>query len=314
MKHKLFCLILAAFLLLPGCGSSSAKSEDESTIKAAATTYPVYLLAQAVTDGVDGISVSLVIDQQVSCLHDYTLTMRDMEAVERADVLLINGAGLEDFLDDVLDGRNTIDCSTGISLLSSEEEHEEGQEEDSDHDHDHDHEDGHHHDQDPHIWMDPRNAAVMAQNLAEGLAQIDPDHADAYRANADAITADLTDFRQELLDRLEGKNINLITFHDGFGYFAESFGMHLLAAVEEEEGSEASAKTIVEITQLVNEHQLPAIFTEVNGSDATAKAIARECDIQIYPLSMCMSGNGGGLAAYKAVIQSNIETILEAYS
>lgn len=306
MKHKLFCIILAILILLSGCGSPSASSEDSSTIKAAATTYPVYLLAQAVTDGIDNVSVSLVIDQQVSCLHDYTLTMRDMEAVERADVLLINGAGLEDFLDDVLDGRTTIDCSTGIELLSSGEEQEEAS--------DHNHKDAHDHEQDPHIWMDPCNAAIMAQNLAEGLAQIDPGHADAYRANADAITTDLTDFRQELLNDLNGKAINLITFHDGFGYFAESFGLHLLAAVEEEEGSEASAKTIVEITQLVNKYQIPVIFTEVNGSNATAKAIARECDIQVDSLSMCMSGEGGGLAAYKAVIQSNIETILEAYS
>lgn len=306
MKHKLFCVILAILILLSGCGSSSALSEDSSTIKAAATTYPVYLLAQAVTDGIDNVSVSLVIDQQVSCLHDYTLTMRDMEAVERADVLLINGAGLEDFLDDVLDGRTTIDCSTGIELLSSGEEQEESS--------DHNHKDDHDHEQDPHIWMDPRNAAIMAQNLAEGLAQIDPSHADAYRANADAITTDLTSFRQELLNELNGKTINLITFHDGFSYFAESFGLHLLAAVEEEEGSEASAKTIVEITQLVNKYQIPVIFTEVNGSNATAKAIARECDIQVDSLSMCMSGEGGGLAAYKAVIQSNIETILEAYS
>lgn len=306
MKHKLFCVILAILILLSGCGSSSASSEDSSTIKAAATTYPVYLLAQAVTDGIDNVSISLVIDQQVSCLHDYTLTMRDMEAVERADVLLINGAGLEDFLDDVLDGRTTIDCSTGIELLSSGEEQEEAS--------DHNYKDDHDHEQDPHIWMDPRNAAIMAQNLAEGLAQIDPGHADAYRANADAITTDLTSFRQELLNELNGKTINLITFHDGFSYFAESFGLHLLAAVEEEEGSEASAKTIVEITQLVNKYQIPVIFTEVNGSNATAKAIARECDIQVDSLSTCMSGEGGGLAAYKAVIQSNIETILEAYS
>lgn len=309
MKRKLLCMILAALCLLPGCGRRAAADTDDRTLKAAATTYPVYLMAQAVTDGVDGVSVSLVIDQQVSCLHDYTLTMRDMEAVERADVLLINGAGLEDFLDDVLDGRRTIDCSTGIDLLHSDEEHEA----DEDHDHDHDH-DGHHHDVDPHIWMDSRNAAVMAKNLADGLAELDPEHADAYAANAVAIADELAAFRQELLDELDGREIGLITFHDGFGYFAESFGLHLLAAVEEEEGSEASAKTIVAITHLVEEYHLPAVFTEVNGSDATAKAIGRECGIQTYPLSMCMSGEGGGLAAYEAVIRSNIETILEAYA
>ena len=161
--------------------------------------------------------------------------------------------------------------------------------------------------------MDPRNAAVMAQNIAQGLAELDPDHAEAYLANAEAAAQELTAFREEMLELLDGGHYDLITFHDGFGYFADSFGIHLLAAVEEEEGSEASAKTIVEITHLVEEDGLPAVFTEVNGSDATALAICRECGIETYPLSMCMSGEGGGLEAYEAVIRQNIETIMEAY-
>ena len=124
MKRKLFCMILAVLCLLPGCGQSRAAETDDGTLKAAATTYPVYLLAQAVTEGVDGVSVSLVIDQQVSCLHDYTLTMRDMEAVERADVLLINGAGLEDFLDSILDDSDIIDSSDGTALQPCAGDHD----------------------------------------------------------------------------------------------------------------------------------------------------------------------------------------------
>lgn len=304
MKKAFVSLLLSA-LLLSGCAGAPAAPE-EARLQAAATTYPVYLLAQAVTEGVDGVSVSLVIDQQVSCLHDYTLTMRDMRAVERADVLLINGMGLEDFLDDVLENRTIIDCSQGITPREPEEG-------DDGHDHDHGLESDHSHETDPHIWMDPRNAGVMAQNIAEGLAELDPDHAQAYRANADAAVQKLTQFREEMLAKLDGGHYDLITFHDGFGYFADSFGMHLLAAVEEEEGSEASAKTIVEITHLVEENDLPAVFTEVNGSDATAQVICRECGVESYPLDMCMSGDGGGLAAYEAVIRGNIETIMEAY-
>ncbi len=295
MKRKLFCLLLGALLLLSGCGMQSETNDDE--LRVAAVTYPVYLLAQAVTEGVEGVGVSLVIDQQVSCLHNYTLTMQDMTAVEQADVLLLNGAGLEDFLSDVLDGRTSIDCSAGVALRASEEAHV-GVEDESD----------------PHIWMDPRNAALMAQNIADGLSALDPGNADAYQVNAQAAAEELTAFRAELLEALGDGDYYLITFHDGFAYFADSFGMTLLAAVEEEEGSEASAKTIVEITELVREYGVPAVFTEVNGSDATALTICRECGISTYPLSMCMSGDGGGLAAYEAVIRSNIETIMEAYA
>ncbi len=305
MKKMLTSLLALLLLALPltGCAGGHAGAEEPS-LRAAATTYPVYLFAQAVTQGVDGVEVSLVIDQQVSCLHDYTLTMRDMRTVEQADVLLINGMGLEDFLEDVLEGRNVVDCSQGIQ--AREAETEDG----------HDHSglgDSHSHDTDPHIWMDPRNAAVMVQNIAEGLAELDPEHAQAYRDNAAAAARELTEFREEMLSLLEDGHYDLITFHDGFGYFADSFGMHLLAAVEEEEGSEASARTIVEITHLVEENGLPAVFTEVNGSDATAQVICRECGIETYPLSMCMSGDGGGLAAYEEVIRGNIETIMEAY-
>lgn len=305
MKKSIFILLLSCLLILSGCASSQSSQTSQGDFQAAATTYPVYLLSQAVTKGVDGVSVSLVIDQEVSCLHDYTLTMQDMRRVEQADVLLINGLGLEDFLEDVLEGRSIIDCSQGITPREPEE--------DDGHGHDHGLESDHSHETDPHIWMDPRNAVVMAQNIAQGLAELDPDHAEAYLANAEAAAQELTEFREEMLDLLDGGHYDLITFHDGFGYFADSFGMHLLAAVEEEEGSEASAKTIVEITHLVEENQLPAVFTEVNGSDATALAICRECGIETYPLSMCMSGEGGGLEAYETVIRQNIETIMEAY-
>ena len=303
---KLCCLLLGLLLFIPGCGNQHT-SLDDGALQAAATTYPVYLLTQAVTEGVEGVEVSLVIDQEVSCLHNYTLTMQDMTTVEKADVLVLNGAGMEDFLSDVLDGRQTIDSSQGIELLCPEEAHEHEEEHDDHDDHDH------HHDQDPHIWLDPLNAAEMAQNIAAGLSALDPDNEAAYLANANAISDELTQFHEEMLALLGDGDYDLITFHDGFGYFAASFGMHLLAAVEEEEGSEASAKTIVEITELVKEHDLPAVFTEENGSDATAQVICRECGIDTYTLSMGMSGNGGGLAAYEAIIRGNIETILEAY-
>lgn len=298
---RLFCLLLGLSLLFSGCGAQNTTKQEE-VVAVAATTYPVYLLTQAVIEGVEGVEVSLVIDQEVSCLHNYTLTMQDMVRVEQADVLVLNGAGMEDFLEDVLTDRTIIDSSEGIELLCPED----------DHDHGHDH-DGHHHDQDPHFWMDPLKAAEMAQNIAQGLAELDPGNGEHYLANAVAAAQTLTSFHAELRADLGEGHYDLVTFHDGFGYFAAAFGMHLLAAVEEEEGSEASAKTIVEITELVVEHGIPAVFTEENGSDATTKVICRECGIETYALSMGMSGDGGGLEAYMAVIRGNIETILEAY-
>ena len=103
-----------------------------------------------------------------------------------------------------------------------------------------------------------------------------------------------------------------ITFHDGFRYFAQAFGLDLLKAIEEEEGSEASAAEIKEIVSLVEEYDIPAIFTEVNGSDATAQAIARETGCEVYALDMIMSGDGTGMQPYLDAMQKNLDTIVEA--
>ena len=98
MKKTLLSLLLCALLALSGCDAARRNSNDNAAFQIAATTYPVYLLTQAVTDGIDGVAVNLVIDQQVSCLHNYTLTMQDMEAVEKADILIENGAVIEDYI------------------------------------------------------------------------------------------------------------------------------------------------------------------------------------------------------------------------
>ncbi len=297
---------LLSLLLLTGCAAQAAEPEAETTV--ACTTYPVYLLAQAVTQDVDGVEPVLVINQQVSCLHNYTLTMNDMKTIEGCDLLAINGAGLEDFLDDVLEGRDYLDCSQGIELDEGDEAHEEAS--------------GHAHEEetDAHIWLAPARAAQMAANLAEGLAQADPDNAEAYRANAKTVQTALSDLQAELTEQLAGLSCRqLITFHDGFHYFAQAFDLEIVAAVEEEEGSEASARRINELVALIDQYQIPAIFTEVNGSDSTAQALALERDIGVFALDLGMSDANvpeglEGLDAYEAILRQNVETILEAYA
>ena len=107
----------------------------------------------------------------------------------------------------------------------------------------------------------------------------------------------------------------LVTFHDGFQYFARAFDLPLLAAIEEEEGSEASAQVINETVTLVKENQIPVIFTEVNGSDATAQAIARETGCAVAQLTMLMDGpDDGELANYLDGLSANITAIVNGFA
>ena len=287
MKKPIRAVILALLLVLPSC----APAREEARFTVVCTTYPVYLFASFLTQGVEGVAVERLDTGSTSCLHDYSLSMEDMKKLERADVIAINGAGLEEFLEDALatSDAKIIDCSEGVELLENlSHHHEEGEEDEHGHDHGH---------WDPHYWMDPDNARIMVGNLRNFLVLTDPDHAAAYEKNAGRSDMALRVYQQEILRDVWdayspqlGERPRLITFHDGFQYFARALDVELLASIEEEAGSEASAREIVEITNLVKEYHIPVIFTEVNGSDATAQAISRETGCRVAQLSMLMDG------------------------
>lgn len=309
MKKRLLTGLLAALLLLTtSCGgAASSPAPEDDTLHVLATTYPVYLFASAVAEGVEGVEVTRLITEEVSCLHDYTLTVNDMKAIEKADVLILNGAGLEDFMDDALatSSAATIDCSTAIDLLPAAGHH--------DHDRKEEENAGDHFD--PHFWLDPDRAEQMLAAIAEGLSAADAAHKDAYTANAQSARTELSYWKgeaQELLAPYAGAD--LITFHDGFQYFAETFGLDLLKAIEEEEGAEASAAEIKEIVSLVETYDIPVIFTEKNGSDATARAIARETGATVGELSMLMSGEGSELSCYYDALLKNAAAIVNGFA
>lgn len=293
---RIVSVILAVFLILSCfCGCTQ---EKESGLQIAATTWPVYQFTAAVCEG-SGLSVTQVVTGQVSCLHDYTLTVRQMQAIEDADLIIMSGCDLEEFMEDALAGaQDVIECCDGVSFLEGEA-HGHGEEE---HEHDHEHE------ADPHIWMDPDNAAIMVDNIAKALSERYPAQAALFSGNAAAYCEQLRALKaygEETLRELSCRE--LVTFHDGFAYFAAAFDLTILAALEEEDGAMASAATIEQIIGLVQEHALPAIFTETFGSDSAATVIAAETDVRVFTLSMAMSGED-----YLTALRRNIDTVKEA--
>ena len=290
MKRTAFLLsILLIVSMLSGC------TQEAPPAQVAATTLPVYEFTLRICDGTD-IKVTRLVTENVSCLHDYSLNVRQVRAAEAAEVVVISGAGLEDFMAELLDGKATVDSSAGIRLLECTEGHE--------HDHSHDH--GHAHEEDPHIWLSPANAKVMAVNICSGLSRQYPLHSDLFAANLNALLADLDALQaygETQLNDLSCREI--ITFHDGFAYFAEAFDLTILEAVEEEAGSEASAQELKELITMVRDHSLPAVFTEINGSPSAAEIISASTGAKIFALDMAGE-------SYFDSMYRNIDTIKEA--
>lgn len=288
MKKRLLILFLC--MLLSGCGVSAEPSDI------AATTLPVYEFTSRLCEGT-GLTVTRLVTENVSCLHDYSLNVRQVRSAEAAELIVINGAGLEDFMADLLEGRNVIDASSGIEIMECSDHH----------DHDHDHE-GHHHEVDSHIWLSAENAKSIAETICAGLSVHYPQFADTFQANLSTLHDDfdaLQAYGKASLSTLSCRDI--ITFHDGFGYLAESYGLHILEAVEEESGTEASASELKHMISIVQEHRLPAVFVETNGSDSAARIIGAETGAAVHILDMAMSGESWFEAMYH-----NIDTLKEA--
>ena len=133
-RKILFPLFLVLALALTACApAGQTAAQDDGTTHLVATTYPVYLFTAELVKGVEGITVDLMIDQPISCLHDYTLSVKDMKTLERADLIILSGAGLEETMEDALDTVSDtpqIDCAQGIALLESSHDHDHGHDDD----------------------------------------------------------------------------------------------------------------------------------------------------------------------------------------
>ena len=299
--NRLLALVCILTLLV---GCTPAPAEDTFTITA--TTYPVYLLALAVTENIPNVKVERLDTGSVSCLHDYSLSVNDMKKIERADVLAISGAGLEEFMADALAATDAvvIDCSKGITLLPTND----------------------YSGYDPHYWLDPLLVPMMVDNLYIGLSLALPEQDGSLFANAEKARKQLqaafettwfaTDYAAQMGVAFPG----MITFHDGFRYLAGTCNMTVLRSIEEEAGSEAAAKDLDEVIRLIREENIPAIFTEANGSDASAQAIARETGCKVVPLSMLMDGreptaeDAGPADVYVEALLANVFAVIDSFS
>ena len=149
---------------------------------------------------------------------------------------------------------------------------------------------------------------MQAENICAGLSREYPEFSELFERNLALLLTDLQtleDYGKEQLSELDSREI--LTFHDGFAYLADAFGIEIVEAIEEESGAEASAKELIHLIEEGRLHDIAAIFVETNGSGSAASIIAAETGAALGTLSMAMSGDGYFTAMYE-----NIDSLKEA--
>ena len=262
----------AAAVLLPLALSSCSETEP-SGIRVTASFYPVYIIAENVVGEVPGINLRSMAQPQTGCLHDYQLTTADMRSLEDTDLFIVNGGGMESFLDNALElfpELDVIDTSAGVTSLEG---------------HDHGHTD-HDHGENSHYWMYPENAVVQAENICGALSEICPEYADEFRQNTDAFKESVSG-----IETFDGKGISVCVFNEAFEYLHLSYGFDVAAVVEMDENETPSAKELAEIITEINDGSIDLLIAADDVSKTVADTVARETGAGVVVLDPVLTGD-----------------------
>jgi len=303
MSKLVFLVLLIGAVLLAGCGSQNKSSEGITNSNAAAkkkftvvtSFYPVYIATINVTRDVPGVEVINMTKPQTGCLHDYQLTPEDLKTLERANAFVINGAGMEAFLDKTLQQQpqlKLVDASKDISLLTDQTG-----------------------EKNPHVWVSITNHILQVQNIAGQLAALDPANAGQYKKNAEEYGKKLAVVREALQKTVaDVPQRDIITFHEAFPYFAKEFNLTIVAVIEREPGTDPSPKELAATIKTVKESGIKALFVEPQYSAKTAQTIARETGAKVYTLDPVVTGEAkpGAYDDYIRTMEKNAKTLREA--
>lgn len=308
---------------LTGCAGAAGQADDGLTI-VATTTQVGDFTRELVGDQVD-VTQLLTAGQSA---HSFDPSAAQLSALASADALVINGAGLESWVEDAVSASGfdgvLIDAGEGIETHGTHEhEHAEDEAHADEEAHaedegDHDHAEGN-----PHIWTDPSLASVMVANIADGLAGVDgldaaevDDHASTYQAKLEAL--DL--WIGENVDTVPVDRRLLVTNHDAFTYFLEAYDITFVGSVipSFDDNAEPSAAEIDELVAKIRDTGVEAVFSEASISPKTAETIASEAGVTVYSGDDALYGDSLGAegtegATYVGSQIHNVRLILESW-
>jgi zinc transport system substrate-binding protein len=228
MKTKItWLLILFTVAAMMGLGCSSDKKagtpvqseqvDEQRELKIVTSFYPMYIMALNITKGISGVEVINMTEPVSGCLHDYQLTPRDMKNLQEAEIMIVNGAGMESFLDEIRDRRKNlkiVDASAGLELL----EQTDGE-------------------VNPHLWVSVSGAIDQVNNITRQLTRLDPSRASSYLSNAATYVKQLEALKQRMHEKMDTIKIrDIITLHEAFPYFAQEFNLNIKAVIQHEPG------------------------------------------------------------------------------
>jgi len=287
----LFSIFVCSILTFNSCNKNSKSNKTTIT----ASFYPLYIMLENICEDAN-VNVQMLAPSDTGCLHDYQLTTKDMQSISKSDIIVVNGLGMEDFLDKIFESKKDSTIVASENLIAT--------------------------DDNPHIWVSIAGAISQVQNISNKLCELDAKNAEIYAKNAESYIGKLQKLQDEMHEKLDKyKNSTIITFHEAFPYFAAEFGLKIASVIEREPGTTPSPKELNEMISTINseneklkaEGKSISLFAEPQYSSSSADIVAKETGCKIYELDPCVTGELSK-DSYIIAMKKNLEVLEKALS
>lgn len=314
-KQLMPMLALLVLSAIAGCdrptSSNSSPSQpareavaQSKQIEVVTTFLPMYWFTKAVAG--DAAQVEVLVPPGTE-VHEYQATPANVQAIATADVLVKNGMGLEEFIEDTVKNAGNsklkeINASQGIKPVKEISPVVETTEEEE---HSHDREAGN-----PHVWLDPVRAKRMVQNIRDGLIAADPQNKATYQANAAAYVKQLEALNKEFSHLQKYPNCTFVTFHDAYPYLAQRYNLKQVAVVEIPE-DQLSPQDVQKAIAAVKKYNVKALFGEPGTDNKLLTSLSQDLNLTVRPLDSLENGPSDP-QHYFTAMKTNLQTLESA--
>ena len=294
IKYVIIAIVVIILIVLLVLLNINRQKEEEqvSNSKTILTSfYPIYIIAENITEGAQNIELVNMADVNVGCLHDYTLTTEDMKKIENADIFIMNGLGMENFIEKALETNNDMD------IIDSSKEIENVIQDDGE--------------TNAHIWTNLENYITQVRNISSGLINQDPENAEIYQANTDKYINELDSLKEEYEKSLEKLNgTKAISLNEAFEYLGQELGIDMTTIHTDHEESTMSAEMLSSIIDQVKNENINMIIVDKDDNKSNAETIANETGAKIYELNSGLRGSTDK-NAYIEQVKENMQTLAQ---
>lgn len=314
-KYLFVCCMLLAITLAGGIFtkiylSMEDKGEDIEKIRIVTSFYPIYIAAKNIVDGSDRVILENLSEPQTGCMHDYQLTPQDMILLSKADLFLVNGGGIENFLSEVGKSYPNLAIRTAAEGLTLLEEDVQGDEEVYEEEV---HDEEVHGEENAHGWMNTQVYAGMVKNLADFISETDQENADIYQENAKVYCEkiELLSSQIEEIKSACSEQRNVVLFHEAYEYMAEQYGLHSTYCLDLDEERQVSAGEVADLLEEIAKNHVSVILAEELYGKDMGQTVEKETDCKVYYLDTLVRGDYE-MDSYLNGMQKNIDIMRQA--